>query len=206
MMRNAVLGTLLLVSQFSVVLVAAYEPSPDYTTPGPCAVQNVPTTPLQLPAESGCGYHCTLDVHIHAPTAVASVTGCPVGPYPVVVFFNGFQLSSTYYTTYVSQLASWGFAVVQYDLPLLTIVADAVELGYMPYLLKHLSSQPDAQGLLDLSRLATAGHSRGGKLAALHLAGERHRTLSCIEWHTSTCEETSCIIVRAQAPDSVTPA
>lgn len=38
------------------------------------------------------------------------------------------QLSSDDYTPYAVQLASWGIAVVQYDFPALTIVADAVEV------------------------------------------------------------------------------
>eukprot|EP00877_Chromochloris_zofingiensis_P012117 jgi/Chrzof1/7159/Cz02g13090.t1 len=45
----------------------------------------------------------------------------------------------------------------------------------MPYILAHLQQVNSTAGnvmygLLDLSQLATAGHSRGGKLAGLHLA------------------------------------
>lgn len=91
---NAVLGMLLLVSQFSVITVAVYTPSPDYTNPGPCAVQEMSIPPLQLPTESNCTYHCTLYGHVHAPQANSAGAGCPAGPYPVVVFFSGFQVQA----------------------------------------------------------------------------------------------------------------
>lgn len=48
-----------------------------------------------------------------------------------------------------------------------------LQVGFFPYLLHHVQSQSAVSQLLDLSHLATAGHSRGGKLAALQLAGVR---------------------------------
>eukprot|EP00879_Flechtneria_rotunda_P006747 GHRR01007090.1.p1 GENE.GHRR01007090.1~~GHRR01007090.1.p1 ORF type:complete len:439 (+),score=98.21 GHRR01007090.1:128-1318(+) len=152
-----------------LLLLSCLAAAQDYTAFGPCGVVKI-TTPLQLPEGSECGSSCTLDVQIHIPVAGAGA-GCSAAPYPVVLFFSGFQLSSTYYTPYVKRLASWGFAVVQYNIALFHIVADRVEVGFMPFLLRHLERHPDTAGVLDLTHLATAGHSRGGKLAALHLAG-----------------------------------
>lgn len=64
--------------------------------------------------------------------------------------------------------------------------------GYLQYLLDYLSHQQDASSLLDLTRIGAAGHSRGGKLAALHLAGKRvckhHAVILCcvavLDWHS----------------------
>jgi predicted dienelactone hydrolase len=50
----------------------------------------------------------------------------------------------------------------------------SLQLGYLPYLLDYLQHHPSTKGRLDLQRIGTAGHSRGSKLAALHLAGILH--------------------------------
>lgn len=52
------------------------------------------------------------------------------------------------------------------------------QVGYLPLLLVALRARAEdptspIAGALDLQLLAMAGHSRGAKLAALHLAGER---------------------------------
>jgi predicted dienelactone hydrolase len=47
----------------------------------------------------------------------------------------------------------------------------SLQLGYFSYLLDYLAHHPTTRGRLDLQRIGSAGHSRGGKLAALHLAG-----------------------------------
>ena len=123
------------------------------------------------------------------------------------------QLKASYYSLYAQQLASSGYAVVQYDTPLLKTPPDAVEvcslsnstilklvvstflhsftvvcsiltaacrpqLGFLPGLLDWLQDQTQdstspLQGQLDVKSLGTAGHSRGAKLAALHLTGSK---------------------------------
>ncbi len=64
-----------------------------------------------------------------------------------------------------------------------------MQVGYLQDILRQLRQDTEDAasplfGMLDLQRLATAGHSRGGKLAALHLAGEqpfrRGRMPACI--------------------------
>ncbi|KAK9826744.1 hypothetical protein WJX81_004019 [Elliptochloris bilobata] len=99
-------------------------------------------------------------------------------PYPVVLFVSGFQARSHYYKAYAHFLASWGYVVVQYDAPWLRIIEDSTELAFLDGLLKKLraDSQAAASPLyqrLDLARLGVAGHSRGGKLAALHFARDQ---------------------------------
>ena len=58
-----------------------------------------------------------------------------------------------------------------------------VQLAYLAPLLRWLEAQNStaggfAEGRLDLALLGAAGHSRGGKLAALHLAGAALGTCS----------------------------
>ncbi|KAF6264250.1 Alpha/Beta hydrolase protein [Scenedesmus sp. NREL 46B-D3] len=143
----------------------------DYSSLGPCEVTEQPLETLLLPEASSCGNYCRLSPRLHLPLPPNSSTGslnpsssavqadstrCSTAPLPTVVFFSGFQLRSAYYTPYARWLASWGYACVQYDLAMFHIVPDEVE---------H-------QGPPGLSRIGTAGHSRGGKLAALHLADD----------------------------------
>ncbi|KAI8469863.1 MAG: hypothetical protein J3K34DRAFT_521872 [Monoraphidium minutum] len=132
-------------------------PPPDFSGPGPCAVAADAGIPVTLPPASGCGGDCGLDLHLAAPAApapgAAPAPACPfAAPHPVL-----------------------GVAVVRYDIRLLDLVPAGVQAAYVPYLLaalNGLNTDPASQwfGRLDLSRLGAAGHSRGGKVAALHLA------------------------------------
>jgi pimeloyl-ACP methyl ester carboxylesterase len=63
----------------------------------------------------------------------------------------------------------------QYTTPPLRIISDADELSFLPALLawaRSSSATPGhfCHGCLDVGALCVAGHSRGGKLAALHFA------------------------------------
>jgi dienelactone hydrolase len=89
--------------------------------------------------------------------------------HPVVFFLNGFMLRAGYYKAYASRLASWGFAVVQYDVPLLSHTNDRIEVGFVPQIMSWIERQPDLEQM-DLTRVGLSGHSRGAKLAALLLA------------------------------------
>ena len=44
--------------------------------------------------------------------------------YPLIFFLSGFEMRASYYAPYVHQLASWGYVIVQYDVPLLPILTD----------------------------------------------------------------------------------
>jgi len=81
----------------------------------------------------------------------------------------------SYYKDYADHMASWGFLVVQYDTPFMSIITDKVELQFLDPLLDWLIEENNKWGgfvhdIVDLSRLGLAGHSRGGKLSALHLS------------------------------------
>jgi hypothetical protein len=149
---HAVLAMLLalsLASDAAAAAAAAAEPqstlqyAADYSVLGPCSIAEQPLEPLVLPQESGCGNYCRLSPYIHlpvppnsststtgpaGPAVNSSSTRCSAAPAPTVIFFSGFQLRSAYYTPYARWLASWGYACVQYDLALLHIVPDEVEV------------------------------------------------------------------------------
>jgi len=80
-------------------------------------------------------------------------------------------------TSSQNSLASYGYAVVQYNLNAL-ITVDVQEQKYLAPIKAALVAANAAAGgslygALDFEKQAVAGHSRGGKLAALHLAAVR---------------------------------
>jgi predicted dienelactone hydrolase len=111
------------------------------------------------------------------------------------------------YRSYADHLASWGYAVLQYDTPVLKIIPDTVEVApwtrstnsthqqkllegqqYCSFVMVQIEclgrilgtwleekiADPECElhGRIDTERMVIAGHSRGGKLAALQYAGD----------------------------------
>jgi hypothetical protein len=148
MVVHAELAMLLVLGSASIAAAAAapyttLQYAADYSNLGPCGVAEQPLEQMVLPQESGCGNYCRLSPYLHLPVLPNSSTSttvspspavnnnsthCSAAPLPTVVFFSGFQLRSAYYTPYARWLASWGYACVQYDLALLHIVPDEVEV------------------------------------------------------------------------------
>ncbi|CAL8465963.1 g5499 [Coccomyxa elongata] len=98
-----------------------------------------------------------------------------------VFFYNGFGgkpiLTAADYAPYAAILASAGYSTVQYDVnQVLAMVPDLEELTFLPQIYNWLRQQQHRQTFgvladnLDLKNVALAGHSRGGKLAALQYA------------------------------------
>ncbi|GAX82073.1 hypothetical protein CEUSTIGMA_g9501.t1 [Chlamydomonas eustigma] len=128
------------------------------------------------------------EVNSHPSIMSQGLSSVPI--MPVVLLVNGFQLSSSFYTSYVLRLCSWGYAVLQYDLPghvlMKKLIPDDQEAALLPQLLRWVSSAQSSHSnkpsvdvmsnnlyhlpKIDLSSIVLAGHSRGGKLAALMLA------------------------------------
>ena len=80
------------------------------------------------------------------------------------------QTPSFVYRSYATHLASWGYAVLQYDLATgVNLTPDAIEVGFLPSLVAWAVAAAAGEGssLDTADRLVVAGHSRGGKLAAL---------------------------------------
>ncbi|KAL4447405.1 hypothetical protein ABPG75_004624 [Micractinium tetrahymenae] len=124
------------------------------------------------------GIPASLPLTLTLPDCAAGGAGSalPFGtaPFPVLIFFSGFMNRASWYWRLVRQAASWGVLVLQYDIS--GFPTAAAELHLFPELIQWLNDQSvdpgnPLYGQVDLGRLATAGHSRGGKLAALAFAG-----------------------------------
>ena len=92
------------------------------------------------------------------------------GPFPVVVFTHGFQLSPIDYVSYGEHLASWGYVAVLPQFPgnILSSPTHAELSDSVTDVLDWIESDPTALGgIADSSALALAGHSLGGKIALL---------------------------------------
>ena len=96
-----------------------------------------------------------------------------LGPFPVVLFLHGFQLSPSDYTSYGERLASFGYVVVMPHFPgsLFSSPTHAELLTATQHLLDWLESANAAggalEGAVDLSAIGIAGHSMGGKISYL---------------------------------------
>lgn len=87
-------------------------------------------------------------------------------PYPIVYFYQGFGARARDYYSYADRLASWGYAVLQHNAN--TGDRDELELGFYPDVMEAVKSSSVGQDL-DFTKVGTAGHSRGGRLAAMTL-------------------------------------
>ncbi|KAK9902260.1 hypothetical protein WJX75_009888 [Coccomyxa subellipsoidea] len=121
-----------------------------------------------------------ITVHVTIPQGCSSTLLPDQNVGATVFFYNGFGgkpiLTAADYAPYAAILASAGYSTVQYDInQVLAMVPDREELTFLGQIYEWLDKgrqQPDSvlAGALDLSNVALAGHSRGGKLAALQFA------------------------------------
>ena len=147
----------------------------DYSKDGPMTVATLPRRDITLPTATGCkGDFCTIFVEASYPN-----TGSIAGPYPLVIFSNGFLLQSSRYASYAQRLASWGYVVIRWDTngedptPIIGKgVIDHDALGKMIIELikwvEGIAQSPNSplSGKLDASNIYLVGHSRGGKASA----------------------------------------
>jgi hypothetical protein len=89
-----------------------------------------------------------------------------------------------------ASLASYGYAVVQYN-PNAFITVDVQEQKYLAPIRAALAEASGSkggslEGVFDFSQQAVVGHSRGGKLAALHLAAVSRQSLAPALCHPAT--------------------
>ncbi|GMH36356.1 hypothetical protein BSKO_04224 [Bryopsis sp. KO-2023] len=162
-----------LVAMVGMLSVAAE----DFTEYGPY----VGTTKIYghtMPSSTGCsGWDCNIKVTVTKPDGHAAEEDLfeREAPFPVIFMFNAFQSYASYYRHYVEHLVSFGYVIVQYDTKKLCILTDKTEAAYFPHLLEWVKGLNEESGgflsgLVDFDRVGVAGHSRGGKLAALHTA------------------------------------
>ncbi|KAI7843307.1 hypothetical protein COHA_003138 [Chlorella ohadii] len=153
-------------------LLARAAGAPNFSLPGPCSAS--PWKPqFTVPDDLRTGgLPRTLSLLVTTPSCPADAS-LPFGsPAPVLFFFNGFMNKASWYQRIVQQIASWGWVVVQYDTPSLPPVTIAAEVQLFPALAEWVAAQANdtaspLYGVADPQRLATSGHSRGGKLASL---------------------------------------
>ena len=136
------------------------------------------------PATDGAFAVTVTDVTISVGSRqAAATTFVPTGapsPRPLVFVSPGFQMARAQYTSYAHHLATWGMTVV---------LADYTDTGFFPdhqQLADDISkeitwalAQPDLA--IDATKIATAGHSLGGKLSAL-VAGDDTRIDAVVGW------------------------
>lgn len=114
----------------------------------------VATKPASIP---GAAMGRTLAATVFTPT------GAPA-PRPLVVVSPGFQMARAQYTSYANHLATWGFVVVLTDYAESGFFIDHARLAAdVPAVITWALAQ--AELAADPDRVATAGHSLGGKIS-----------------------------------------
>ncbi|MDY0004400.1 MAG: hypothetical protein RBU30_24070 [Polyangia bacterium] len=125
-----------------------------------------PTTWTEQVAVGSGGEATTLTVTLHGPSSA--------GPHPVLIFTHGFQLAPSDYASYGQHLASWGYVVIMPAMPgsAFSPTPHRVLKIYLRDLITWVETNGTTvggplQGKADVSRLALAGHSMGGKISFL---------------------------------------
>lgn len=142
----------------------------DYTGNGPLPLRTVQGM-FTAPPSTGCrGTLCNVVVSVTLP---ARGTEGRMAPWPLAVFSSGFSTPSSAYAVTAGRLASWGYVVVRYDLQgesFLNASTHASLAATHGALIDWVRLQGESgmlRGEVDASRVLAAGHSRGGKVAAL---------------------------------------
>lgn len=142
----------------------------DYTGNGPLPLHTVQGM-FTAPPSTGCrGTLCNVVVSVTLPSR--GVEG-RMAPWPLAVFSPGFSTPSSAYAVTAGRLASWGYVVVRYDLQgesFLNASTHASLAATHGALIDWVRLQGESgmlRGEVDASRVLAAGHSRGGKVAAL---------------------------------------
>lgn len=138
----------------------------DYSKKGPLPFSTY-TLGLPLPPELHSSVSNNLTLTVRVPSA-HGVTP----PFPVLVWFNGFQTRSSMYSRILDHAATWGYGTVSYNTPFGSLITVEAELQVFPVLLSYLAQNVDSPSSplfrrLSLDHIVTAGHSRGGKIATI---------------------------------------
>lgn len=144
----------------------------NFSDEGPCSSLQT-TAKFPVPKELQQGLGKTLPIIFTIPTRCGTDPSSPSSPFPLLIFYNGFQLQAKYYRRIVAHAASWGYVVLQYNLPRFSLTPAILELEAFNPLLQWVDKQTKNKtspiyGRADMSKVVLSGHSRGGKLAALN--------------------------------------
>ncbi|CAN5841195.1 hypothetical protein BH11MYX2_BH11MYX2_41370 [soil metagenome] len=146
---------------------------------------SMPPNPSGDPAETGTSTFTTMEASIPGALAnrtVAATVFVPStpGPHALVVISPGFQLDRTQYTSYAQHLASWNFVAV-----LTTYAESGFSIDHqriandVPAVITWALAQSSLG--VDPQRIATAGHSLGGKISILAAVGDP-RIKAVVAW------------------------
>lgn len=145
----------------------------NFSKEGPCSsLQTTTTFPVPKDLQQGLGK--TLPIFLTIPTKCATEdSSSPSSPFPLLIFYNGFQLQAKYYRRIVKHAASWGYVVLQYNLPQFSLAPAILEVEAFNPILGWVDEQNKNKtsplyGRVDVSKVVLSGHSRGGKIAALN--------------------------------------
>ncbi len=112
--------------------------------------------------------------------ATTFVPASAPSPRPLVFVSPGFQMARTQYTSYAHHLATWGMTVVLADYTDTGFFPDHAQLaGDIQTEITWALAQPDLA--IDATKIATAGHSLGGKLSVL-VADSDARIKAIVGW------------------------
>ncbi len=151
----------------------------DASAPDDAAVSTADASPLE-PGDPGAPGAFTVSVTTDTVTTSLGSAGVTVytpggaGPFPLVVVSTGFQIARTSYDLTCRHIASWGYVVVSHDYTSGNHQAKAAEVS-------DLIDWALAETPADATKIATAGHSLGGKVSIL-AAIEDERVGAVIGW------------------------
>jgi predicted dienelactone hydrolase len=137
------------------------------------------------PADDGTHAVTTMNANIPGAAqgrTLAATVFVPTGgpPHPLVVMSPGFQMARAQYTSYARHLATWGFVVVLTDYAESGFSIDHNRLAAdVPKVIDWALDQTSLS--VDPARIATAGHSLGGKIS-IYAASLDTRIKAVVGW------------------------
>lgn len=137
----------------------------DPASDGPLSVTAQPT---QVPIVAGTLHAAGQTITVTAGTLVATAyVPAGTGPFPLVLVLPGFTQSHTAYATFSQHFASHGFAALGVDTRAGTTVAvhDKEAYEVVQTIDWVLSGKSPLGAKIDATKIAVAGHSKGGKVA-----------------------------------------
>ncbi len=153
-----------LTARLGTPLPLAQDVSGDLADPGPYARAS---SELMIPVTASSRDYADQRVTIVAgnlPATAYLPTGS--GPFPLVILLPGFQSNRTLYTTFADHFASWGMIAVGLDTRSDALMAshdkEALEVSLS---IDWLLTESAFKERIDATKIAVAGHSKGGKVA-----------------------------------------